>query len=332
MSLNTDFKYLQNISHQLRNYKELEHFKVNFSCPICGDSKKIKWKARGYVYVYQGKTFFKCQNCGEAKSFSSFLRHINENVWKEWRQESIHEEPSFTIVSAPKTVSVKKETYERMVGILSLPEEHAARLYVSHRLIPSSRQSLLFYTENFRSLVEEIFPEKGGKYPEDRRLVLPIYNQNRELVAITGRSIDGSPIRYATAKSDDQKCFFGLERMNPQKPVIVTEGPIDALFLPNAVAVCHSELGMFGRAFPSVNSLLVFDNEPHNAQIVKNMEKALEEQQQVCIWAKCPFQGKDINEMVQRGTDIKTIVKFILENSYSGQAARFKMIEWRKLT
>lgn len=329
MSVHTDFKYLQQISHQLRNYKEVDQFKANFSCPLCGDSKKIKWKARGYVYVYQGKTFYKCQNCGEAKSFSSFLRHVNEAIWSDWRKESITSEPTYTVFQTPKTISVKKDRYEWMKSLLDLPEDHVARIYIQGRGIPKSRLPLIFYTENFRNLVEEVFPGKGGRYPTDERIVLPIYNQNHELVAITGRCINGSPIRYATAKSTDQKCFFGIERVDFTKPVIVVEGPIDSLFLSNAVAVCHAELGMFGRAHPSVNSILVFDNEPNNPQIVKNMEKALSEEQRVCVWADCPFKGKDINEMIKNGADIRGIMKFILDNSHKSLKARECMIRWR---
>jgi predicted RNA-binding Zn-ribbon protein involved in translation (DUF1610 family) len=329
VGVHTDFKYLQLLSHRLRNFKELEQFKVNFSCPVCGDSKKVKWKARGYIYIYQGKTFFKCQNCGEAKSFGSFLRYLDEGTWSEWRKESVQEEPTYKFVHVPKLVSVKKDTYDRMVNLLSLPEEHIARVYVNSRRIPLTRQRLLYFTENYRSLVEEVFPGKGGRFPEDERLVIPIYNKQRELVAISGRSMNGSPIRYATAKSDDQKCFFGLERMVSDKPVLVTEGPIDALFLPNAVAVCHAELSAFGKAFPELNSILIFDNEPANPQIVKNMEKALEENMSVCVWADCPFKGKDINEMVKNGSDIRSIVSFILANSHKGPSARMKMISWK---
>jgi hypothetical protein len=329
VGVHTDFKFLQLVSHRLRNFKEVEQFKANFSCPLCGDSKKVKWKARGYVYLYQGKTFYKCQNCGEAKSFGSFLRYLDEGTWSEWRKESVQEEPNYRFVHTPKLVSVKKDSYERMVSLLSLPEDHTARLYVRSRRIPASRQALLFFTDNYRALVEEVFPGKGGRFPEDERLVIPIYNQRKELVAISGRSMSGSPIRYATAKSDDQKCFFGLERMKPERPVLVTEGPIDAMFLPNSVAVCHAELGMFGRAFPDVNSILIFDNEPENPQIIKNIEKALEEQRTVCVWADCPFKGKDINEMVKNGGDIREIVSFILANSHKGQAARMKMIQWK---
>lgn len=330
MGIHADFKYLQQISHQLRNFKELEPFKANFSCPLCGDSKRVKWKARGYVYVYQGKTFFKCQNCGEAKSFSSFLRYVDEHLWSDWRKESLNEEPNYTFSQVPKVISVKKERYEAMVPILDLPEDHIARLYVQSRKIPKSRHPLLCYTENFKALVEEVFPGKGGRYPEDERLVLPMFNQSREMIAVTGRSMNGSPIRYATAKSTDQKCFYGLERMDVTKPVLVVEGPIDSLFLPNSVAVCHAELGMFGRSFPSVKSILVFDNEPNNPQIVKNMEKAVTEGQTVCVWNDCPHKGKDVNEMIQNGADLRGIVQFILQNSYGGLKARERMIKWRE--
>jgi predicted RNA-binding Zn-ribbon protein involved in translation (DUF1610 family) len=314
----------------LRNYKELEQFKVNFSCPICGDSKKVKWKARGYVYIYQGKTFFKCQNCGDSKSFSSFLRHVNETAWSEWRKESIHDEPSYSNLRLNTITSIKKNSYENMTRLSDLSDDHISHIYAKSRLLPNSRKSLLFYTNNFRNLVDEIFPGKGGRYPEDERLVLPIYNEKNELVGITGRSMSGSPIRYSTAKSNDQKCFFGLERLDKSKPVFVVEGPIDSLFLPNAIAVCHADLGMFANQYPDVKSILIFDNEPNNSQIIKNMEKALSTSAKICTWNNCPYPGKDINEMIQKGADIKTLLAFILNNSHSGQAARFELIRWRK--
>lgn len=330
MSVHTDFKYLNLISYQLRNYKQTESCKANFSCPICGDSKKVSWKARGYVYVFQNKTFFKCQNCGEAKSFSSFLRHINESVWQDWRKESVHDEPTFNFPLEPKSVAVKKQQYDNMVEILSLDESHPCRVYVSSRMIPRSRQTLLFYTQNFHDLVAEIFPGKELRYPQDERLVIPIFNQNGELIAVSGRSLSGSRIRYSTAKLEHERCFFGMERVNLRKPVIVTEGPIDSLFLPNSVAVCNAELGMFGKEFPAVNSFLVFDNEPRNPQILKNMQKALEDERRICVWHNCPFEGKDINDMVKNGADIREIVKFILYNSHKGQSARLKILEWRR--
>lgn len=332
VSTYTDFKYLRQVSHLLRNFKEVEQYKYNFSCPICGDSKKCSWKSRGYVYLYEGKTFFHCHNCGDSKPFSTFLKYVDEIAWREWIKETKLEDPysKSSYVNQKKTISQKKEVYENMIKLSDLPQDHSVFEYLESRQIPKSRYPILYFTNNFRELVEEVFPGKGGKYPEDERLVLPIYNQKSELVGITGRSTIGSKIRYALAKSDDQKCFFGLERINFDKPVFVLEGPMDALFMPNAVAVCHSDLGMFPRAFTNVKSILVFDNEPENPEIVKIMKKAITEGYNICIWDNCPFIGKDINEMIQNGANLKDLLSFILNNTYKGSRADFKIIEWKR--
>lgn len=332
MGIYTDFKFLRTISIGLRNYREIEPYKVNFSCPICGDSKHIKWKARGYVYVYQGKSFYKCQNCGVAKSFSSFLRHMDESAWRSWRTEIQAEEMNgFKIApTPPKNISVKKERYDYMTPLLELSPDHECVHYVKSRLIPVSRYRLLFYTDTFNALVNEIFPGRGERYPDDARLVIPTYNQKRELIAISGRSITGAAIRYSTAKSDDQPCFFGVERADLTRPVFVVEGQIDSLFLPNSIAVGSSNLGMWNKAHPNVKSILVFDNEPSNKEIVKLIENAIASDGVVCSWLNCPFKGKDINKMIENGASIKEITKWILDNSHRGEKARLHLIEWKK--
>lgn len=331
MGLQTDFKYLRMISGNLRNYKEVEQYKSVFSCPICGDSRKSKWKARGNVFVDSGKAFFKCYNCAKSLSFSNFLKYVDESLWSDYRRESRTDEPEYQLFThVPKNISVKKDKYENMVPILELDIHHECRQYVEFRQIPSVRYPFLFYTDNYKNLVEEIFPGTSERYPPDKRLVLVSYNQQKEVVAIQGRSINGSKIRYSSAKSDDQKCFYGLDRMNPTKLVFVVEGPIDSLFMPNSVAVCNADLGMFPKAFPDVDSILVFDNEPENKEVNTLMTKAIEDGCKVCIWINCPFKGKDVNEMIKEGTDLKSIVKFILDNTYTGIRAKFKMSDWKK--
>ena len=51
MSLAIESKYIRLLSHRLRNFKQKKDYLWNFSCPICGDSKKNLLKARGYVYA-----------------------------------------------------------------------------------------------------------------------------------------------------------------------------------------------------------------------------------------------------------------------------------------
>jgi hypothetical protein len=45
MTLSIDTKYIRLLSTRLRNFKQKKEGLYNFSCPICGDSKKNMTKA-----------------------------------------------------------------------------------------------------------------------------------------------------------------------------------------------------------------------------------------------------------------------------------------------
>ena len=63
MSIRIDIDYIINLSGQLDRFKKKGDYTFNCRCPICGDSKKNKYKARGYVYEKKEALFFKCHNC-----------------------------------------------------------------------------------------------------------------------------------------------------------------------------------------------------------------------------------------------------------------------------
>jgi hypothetical protein len=45
MSLWVDIKYANLLGNYLEQYKKLDNYLFNFRCPICGDSKKSKYKS-----------------------------------------------------------------------------------------------------------------------------------------------------------------------------------------------------------------------------------------------------------------------------------------------
>ena len=59
-----DSKYIGLISSRLQQFKRVKADLYNFRCPICGDSKKHKNKARGYIYSL--KTGFVKSNLGSS--------------------------------------------------------------------------------------------------------------------------------------------------------------------------------------------------------------------------------------------------------------------------
>ena len=82
-----DSKYIGLISSRLTKFKRVKPNLYNFRCPICGDSKKHRNKARGYLYGIKANTNFKCHNCGASMSFNNFLKEIDTVLQKQYVME-----------------------------------------------------------------------------------------------------------------------------------------------------------------------------------------------------------------------------------------------------
>ena len=63
MNVILDRQFIDLIGRNLRNFKWKKDGLAVCSCPICGDSKRDKKKARGNFYLKRGKFFYKCHNC-----------------------------------------------------------------------------------------------------------------------------------------------------------------------------------------------------------------------------------------------------------------------------
>ena len=116
-----------------------------------------------------------------------------------------------------------------------------------------------------------------------------------------------------------------LIKINKNETVYVTEGPFDSCFLPNALAMCGSDVDHRNLEYDS--RIWVFDNEPRNKQIVQRMQSSIQSKESIVIWPKNLIQ-KDINDMVLAGENPYAIIK---SNTYSGLEAQIKFTDWKKV-
>ena len=72
------------------------------------------------------------------------------------------------------------------------------------------------------------------------------------------------------------------------------------------------------------------DNEPRNREIVSAIDKYITLGFSVCIWPS-NIHKKDINDMVLDGISLDNVVDIIRKNTYSGLAAKMKLVEWKKI-
>ena len=337
MSVYIDRKYLMMISNRLLNFKQKTQDLYNFSCPICGDSNKKKGKARGYIYRKNNDLFYKCFNdesCGT--TFYKFLNNIDPSLAKEYSLERFKEgedkNHNYTKPKLPKFSKpiFKKKEFFPIPSIKDLDDDHLAKKYVLQRKIPKGHFKDLFYAEDFKKFVMEVKPDYEKTLVEnDPRIIIPFKDKDGNIFAFQGRALGDSKIRYITVKLDeDAKKIFGLERLNKNTKIYVTEGPIDSLFLENAIATADANLGA-AEFLGKGNLVLVFDNEPRNLQIVKQVKKSIDDGFNVCLFPES-FKGKDINEAVLNGMTKPEIRRMIDYHTYNGLRAQVEFNKWKK--
>jgi len=339
--LHLDLKYIHLLSPRLTKFARKSDYLFNFRCPLCGDSKKNLLKTRGYVYRKANGLKFKCHNCLETLPLGLLIKQLDMTLYREYclekfRPEYSHAPASTTPIPQPKA----GRTTERFLMATrcdSLPDNHDCVKYLHRRCLPKTTWSRLYYTEHYKQFLDEIFPGHDKAVQDDARLIIPYRDIQGTLQAVSGRALvaSSSTLRYVTVRDkslqDTTKLVFGIEQVNQTQCVYVTEGPLDSLFVANAVASGDANLISAAERLSSRQIVLIYDNEPRNADIVRQMERALKQGQQIVIWPTTT-KGKDINEMIQNGATQSEIKSVIDSSVVSGIVGLAKLVFWKKCT
>ena len=318
-----DSKYIGLVSSRLQKFKRVKDNLYNFRCPICGDSQRNKNKTRGYIYQVKNNTNFKCHNCGASMSFNNFVKTIDPTLHKQYTLEKFkegHTGRNF-VVNEPVFVS-KKPVFKSKIVLPLCSEVESGRTYLQKRRVDPRK---FYYAENFKEFCntyKEVFADTTHDEP---RIIIPLY-QDKKLIGFQGRSLGPSLTKYITVMLDEEAPkIYGLDTINKKLPVYVVEGPFDSTFVSNSVALCGSD-GDLGYLKGS-NTILVYDNEPRNREIVNRIGKCIDRGETVVIWPNGIIE-KDINDMVLAGHDVMSMLKL---NTYSGLQAKIKFNNWKKI-
>ena len=331
MDMYLEQKYLLLASSQLGQFKKKDNNLFNFRCPYCGDSQRNRTKARGYVFQIENSLIYKCHNCGVGTTVPKLIKYIDEELYHEVCTEAYRTEvPKKSDVLTSDTKKMLKSAPVKIRGIKKvsqLAHDHPVKKFVISRKIPSDKHYLLYFAPKFykfvNTLIENKFPSLNGDHP---RLVIPFYNEKNELIALQGRAFGNEVPKYITIKvKDSADKIYGTERVNWNQRVFVVEGPIDSLFLFNSIATAQSDLRVY-----KDNVVLIPDNEPRNAEVIKQIQKYINENFDVVIWPP-NIKEKDINEMILSGKTEREVKDTIVQNTYNGLLARTKLSQWKKV-
>ena len=356
MVTNSDNDILDNIKDKLqvvlnRNFNtsyrrkiDSYHDRLNFCCPICGDSANDSRKKRGNLYL--DSMSYHCYNCGAHYGINSLLKRFGEELSGEdkilvheiqqsstkfeRKSKNHHSSMILTLLSklaVPKSiffnfntlVTPYKNEYcsnylkKRNIEIQSWKyfafKESTKELYILNineddRIIGYQIRQLDNNSKKSRYLTTNMSRMYKEVFRKDLSEIVPSVLKNIELGDKFIEEEDG--IDNIVASIDRLSGLFNIMNINPNMPLTIVEGPIDSLAINNCIALQGAT--KMNSYFDNVKDVrYLFDNDKVGKQ---HSIKKLKEHKFVFLWdkylkeVKSKHKIKDVNDL-QRTNNFK---------------------------
>lgn len=334
-----DQMYIPQLGSRLRNFKRVgNHY--NFSCCLCGDSKKSTSKARAWFYSGRDGYSFKCYNCNAPMSFYGIFKSIDETLFKQYlfekKTSTNIEMPNYDTITTTASIQdivTHSSMLDDIFCIEEFEESHPSVKYVIKRKIPKEKWNKLYFAPKFMSWTNSVRPntykEAALKF-EHPRLIFPFFDENQIPFGFAGRAFGNEEPKYLTIKLDEDKDkIYGLDTVNFNNTFYVTEGQVDSLFIENGIAAAGSAFNSKTILKNKSNAVICYDNENRSKQIMDSLEKTIKDGFKVFIWPD-NIKVKDFNDLVLSGYS-GSINKLIDDNTFHGMRATMRYLQWRKI-
>lgn len=200
----------------------------NFRCNVCGDSVRDKRKRRGYILKGDDGLMFFCHNCGYKTPADKWMKEFFPLEYREYTRELISE----TTFNKPKVEFEKpvEEFYDEKMDVKFFVPVNSKKCDLCKIALEYCRQ---------RNIPKEIYSKwfvaSDGRFKD--RLVIPFYDKTGSIYYYQCRSLLGQTPKYLSRKGSDLNSIYNFYNVDYSKPVIIVEGPIDSMFLENAIAI-----------------------------------------------------------------------------------------------
>ena len=334
-------KYIGLLSSRLQQFKRKDQNSYNFRCPSCGDSKRDKLKARGWIYPKESKLLYYCFNCSISLSIGRLVKLVDPYLYEDYLKETLKEKygdnPKREDIITDFVKKMKKPKFisntqlKSLKKISQLPHDHAAKLYIINRKLKNFYHSQLFWADKFKAFTNSVLPNKfSSTNIDDGRIIIPFIDENNNFFGFQGRTLNKhDDLRYITIMLEDRPKVFNLNNIKKDEKVYIFEGPFDATFIPNSIAMAGGDFVNDIQKLKLDDIMIVYDNEPRNKDTIKKMEKAIANSYNICIWPD-DLQHKDINDMILNNYSADKIKDMIDSSTVNGLEAQLRLSQWRK--
>lgn len=353
-----DTKYIRLASVYLRNFKQKGNDVYQLSCPICGDSKKDKTKARGFIFEKNNVAMYHCHNCGnpDHRSLLRLIKFLSESLYTDYKFEKFgavmsenRRTKSNVMPDDIEAVYIDQELIkidnlpmkrlasERLLKVctsLSLvDDDHKAVNYLlNERKMARNDINKLFYLDDINKLTKQIDKYKETKFPSHDAILIPFIDFDGVINTIQLRVLSkNTKQRYLTLylNDDKSKSIYGLNYIDKDKTVYALEGPINSMFLENAIAFAgSSQSNKLDYIKQDIKELvLIYDNDYRiNPDVRQALDKSIQDGYKVVLYDNLIGAKEDINDIVIKyGWTKKQLMDYIKSRTFKGLNAKLEL-------
>ena len=313
-------------------YKKYQR-SYNAECCICHEGSSAGRKRR--LFYFTGDRYFYCFNCGKSWNEINWIHEVSGKSY----HEILRDTQNFTCSIELSAKLVKNSEPVKELVVPTIPDDSINITDINQCEFYKDNEKQYAYIKHVRQYCEDrrlftavnrpkAFYVSFGDKVHKKRLIIPFYSELGKIDSYQSRTLDGDTYpKYLTKFGE--KGLYGENNITNDIPYIfVFEGPIDAMFVKNAVAVGGSSTTEKQEAFlkkcVDKEIIYVYDNDKDNKEMKKKIKNLIKDNKKIFIWPKEFRKYKDINELCCSLCLDELPYKFIVQNSYSGVEALMK--------
>jgi hypothetical protein len=312
----------------------------NGECPYCHEGKSTGKKRRFYYITADDHLF--CHNCGESKNGLDFVKDMTQLSFAEiLAQADVHTDTVEEVI--------KKSNFYKKINPNPLPYD-SINLFDNNQIHFYKENKIIKDALNFiknRRLDTAINRPKSlwlslTDVVHKNRVVFPFYSPdtNGKVVFYQSRALykQDEDIAKYLSKTNSDKGVFNIDKVDTTiEHIFLQEGPIDAMFLRNSVALAgirptEEQIRLLQTVWPLHNLIYVLDNQWIDLSSYKITKQLIDEGKDVFLWPKELGKYKDLNELCVSQKIDEVPYNFIIKNTYKGMkgAIQFSLIKCKQ--
>ena len=328
--------------YQLAGYAKQKHGGriIEGGCPICKEGKS--WGKKRRLYFMIKDNYIYCHNCGWSGNPIKFIQEIEGISYNDILDEIKDYDILPEILDENKPVKTYSEADTLPRDSINIFDDNQIEYYMDNGNVTgvqnnAKKRGLFTAVNKPKTLWVSV-----SDFIHKNRLILPFYDSKGDIVFYQSRTVfKNEKLPKYLSKVGGDKTLFNINNVDTSLDhLFIFEGPIDACFCKNGIAVAgiqeNSDSSMNQaqqnqlQQFILQEKIWVLDSQWQDNAARLKTGKLAEQNEKVFIWPKeYGSRFKDFNDMAL-GLGINEIPhKFILDNSYTGLKARVLLSQIR---